>query len=85
MAGTKTGVATQIKVINVRNNALLSTRGKFSCFRFSLSHECQKKHVPNWAENLQVDQKVSEIKKLNNMIQAREWRTLESILNIFKQ
>ena len=29
-------------------------------------------HVLNWAENLQVDQKVSEIKKLNNIIQGME-------------
>ena len=72
MAGTKTGVATQIKVINVRNSALLSIRGKFSCCLFSLSHEWQKKHVLNWAENLQVDQKVSEIKKLTNIIQGME-------------
>ena len=50
-------VATQIKVINVRNSALLSTRGKFSCCRFSLSHECQKEHVLNRAEKLQFDKK----------------------------
>ena len=72
MVGTNTGVATEIKVINVRNSVLLSTRGKFSGFRFSLSYECQKEHVLNWAEKLQFDKKVSEIKKLNSTIKGME-------------